>query len=194
MGRWTQYDEDENRLPEGMKRTGYDADTGRYYFQDRDGSIWQGAEGAEFSEMTRVSGPSESSATDDHQEGDIEAAPTRADGYQPISTEPTRGPMAYQSDNNGAYRTLFPFFLIIAVVLLLVWRLILSPGISSPTNVCPKRTTGYWVEPGDSCWDISKAHGCSLEEFKELNQKVDCSALMPGTTVCLPNVPRTTPS
>lgn len=70
MGRWTQYDEvsskysrpfqpsltdvqDEYRLPEGMKRTGYDADTGRYYFQDKHGAIWQGAEGAEFSEMTR---------------------------------------------------------------------------------------------------------------------------------------------
>jgi hypothetical protein len=68
MGRWTQYDEvcpffystfqakslqDEYRLPEGMKRIGYDSDTGRYYYRDRDGVIWQGAEGAEFSEMTR---------------------------------------------------------------------------------------------------------------------------------------------
>lgn len=36
-----------------MKRVGYDADTGRYYFKDRDGAVWQGAEGAEFSEMTK---------------------------------------------------------------------------------------------------------------------------------------------
>lgn len=36
-----------------MIRIGYDGDTGRYHFQDRDGIVWQGAEGAEFSEMTR---------------------------------------------------------------------------------------------------------------------------------------------
>ncbi|KAG7088795.1 hypothetical protein E1B28_012758 [Marasmius oreades] len=32
MGRWTQYDEDEYRLPPGVRRTGYDADTGEYFF------------------------------------------------------------------------------------------------------------------------------------------------------------------
>jgi hypothetical protein len=36
-----------------MKRIGYDADTTRYYFRDQDGSVWQGAEGSEYGEMTR---------------------------------------------------------------------------------------------------------------------------------------------
>ena len=36
-----------------MKRIGYDADTRRYYFRDQDGSVWQGAEGAEFGVITR---------------------------------------------------------------------------------------------------------------------------------------------
>ena len=36
-----------------MKRIGYDADTMRYCFQDQVGNVWQGAEGAEFGEMTR---------------------------------------------------------------------------------------------------------------------------------------------
>lgn len=72
MGRWTQYDEvsglhcytyshpfahwrlqDDYRLPEGMERIGYDADTMQYCFRDRDGSVWQGSEGAEFGKMTR---------------------------------------------------------------------------------------------------------------------------------------------
>lgn len=35
-----------------MKRVGYDADTGRYYFKDREGQMYEGAEDAEFSEMT----------------------------------------------------------------------------------------------------------------------------------------------
>lgn len=45
--------QDDYRLPEGMKRIGYDADSSRYYFRDSDGSIWQGAEGSEFGELTR---------------------------------------------------------------------------------------------------------------------------------------------
>ncbi|KAG7088793.1 hypothetical protein E1B28_012757 [Marasmius oreades] len=32
MGHWTQYDEDVYRLPPGLKRIGYDADTGEYFF------------------------------------------------------------------------------------------------------------------------------------------------------------------
>ncbi|KAF9024875.1 hypothetical protein BDP27DRAFT_1248574 [Rhodocollybia butyracea] len=43
MGRWTQYDEDDYRLPYGFKRIGYDADTGKYTFQDRSGNTWNGA-------------------------------------------------------------------------------------------------------------------------------------------------------
>ena len=40
-------------MPEGMQRVGYDADLGKYYFKDRDGTLWEGAEGVEFGEMKR---------------------------------------------------------------------------------------------------------------------------------------------
>lgn len=36
-----------------MTRIGYDSDTGRYRFQDKDGSIWEGPEGAEYGEMRK---------------------------------------------------------------------------------------------------------------------------------------------
>jgi len=36
-----------------MKRVGYDADSGKYFFRDREGQLWEGPEGAEFGEMTR---------------------------------------------------------------------------------------------------------------------------------------------
>ena len=36
-----------------MERIGYDADTMRYCFRDRDNSVWQGEEGSEFGPMTR---------------------------------------------------------------------------------------------------------------------------------------------
>lgn len=35
-----------------MKRVGYDADSGRYYFRDHEGSLYKGPEGSEFGELT----------------------------------------------------------------------------------------------------------------------------------------------
>ena len=179
MGRWTQYDEDEYRLPEGMKRIGYDADSGRYFFRDRSGAIWQGAEGAEFSEMTKVSGPTHN-ANDD----DVEAAPSpaRPDGYQPLNHDPQTYTIT------SPYKTLFPFFLMIAVVLLFIWRLIVSPIVlgPEPDSCSAKGMKTYWVHPGDTCWEIARAQGCSLDQLKDANKSIDCKLLMPGTTMCLP--------
>ncbi|KAJ7173084.1 hypothetical protein C8R43DRAFT_680641 [Mycena crocata] len=65
MGRWTQYDEDSYRLPPGMVRTGYDADTGQYYFQDRSGT-YAGLPGSEYGPMysVRAQAPSSSPVVD----------------------------------------------------------------------------------------------------------------------------------
>lgn len=50
--------QDEYRLPHGMKRVGYDADTQKYTFEDENGDLWEGPEGAEYGEMTKgASGP-----------------------------------------------------------------------------------------------------------------------------------------
>lgn len=43
--------QDSYRLPEGMRRVGYDADEGRYYFRDAAGKLWAGPEGAQFGEL-----------------------------------------------------------------------------------------------------------------------------------------------
>ena len=40
-----------------MKRIGYDSDEGRYYFRDSDGSIWRGAEGTEYGELSKGMSP-----------------------------------------------------------------------------------------------------------------------------------------
>lgn len=57
MGRWSYLDSDEERLPEGMTRVGYDADEGVYLFRDADGSCWQGVPGRRYGPMYRVRGP-----------------------------------------------------------------------------------------------------------------------------------------
>ncbi|KAK7031722.1 hypothetical protein R3P38DRAFT_2925358 [Favolaschia claudopus] len=52
MGRWTQFDEDSTRLPYGMKRVGYDADTSRYTFKDREGNTYMGPAHEEYGRLS----------------------------------------------------------------------------------------------------------------------------------------------
>ncbi|KAI0321270.1 hypothetical protein OF83DRAFT_359706 [Amylostereum chailletii] len=184
MGRWTQYDEDDYRLPEGMKRVGYDADSGKYYFRNRDGSLWEGAEGAQYSEMKRVSSAPIAipEASDDD---DVEIGPTRADGYAPLADGThARARPAHESP----YRMMFPFFLGVIVVLLLVWRLIVAPSMSNrqPVPSCPPGSSPSVVVAGDTCWAISEAHGCALDAFLKLNPQLECDRLRPGDRVCVP--------
>ncbi|KAF5345304.1 hypothetical protein D9758_008454 [Tetrapyrgos nigripes] len=55
MSHWTQYDEDPYRLPEGMRRTGYDTDTGKYKFVDRHGKVYESAPHEYYGEMKPAS-------------------------------------------------------------------------------------------------------------------------------------------
>ncbi len=53
MSLWSRLDTDEERLPDGMLRIGYDADTQVYTYRDEDGSIWEGAPGARYGTLRR---------------------------------------------------------------------------------------------------------------------------------------------
>ncbi|KAF8835908.1 hypothetical protein BDN67DRAFT_974803 [Paxillus ammoniavirescens] len=57
MGRFSQFNEDSYRLPEGMKRIAYDADSQRYTFRDRSGQLFQSAPGEEYGKLKHVSAP-----------------------------------------------------------------------------------------------------------------------------------------
>ncbi|KAI4521703.1 hypothetical protein K525DRAFT_200612 [Schizophyllum commune Loenen D] len=52
MGRWTQFDEDSYRLPEGFKRVAYDTEIKRYTFVDSKGVAYVGNPGEEYGPMT----------------------------------------------------------------------------------------------------------------------------------------------
>lgn len=74
MTRFSHLDTDEERLPEGMVRIAYDADTQVYTYKDtEDGSYWEGAPGCQYGKLFRV-GPTapllESVTVDDVAEGD----------------------------------------------------------------------------------------------------------------------------
>jgi len=184
MGRWSRYDEDDHRLPEGMKRIGYDSDTGRYYFRDSDGSFWQGPQGGQFGELTKVDEVPETIWSANESGDDVEASPRGRNDYELVfDDEPV---VRNTRINVESIRSLFPFFLIIAVVLLLAWRLVVAPSLRTPAKVCPEGTSVHWIRPGESCWELSRQHGWSLEKFVETNPEVICEPLIPGTSVCLP--------
>ena len=49
--------QDAYRLPEGMRRVAYDADTQRYTFRDRSGQLYQSAPGEEYGVLKPVAAP-----------------------------------------------------------------------------------------------------------------------------------------
>ncbi|TFY80648.1 hypothetical protein EWM64_g3366 [Hericium alpestre] len=167
-----------------MTRVGYDSDTGKYYFRDKDGCMWEGAEGAQYGEMKRISdGPVDGPEYNADQ--DVEG---RGDGYTLLATDANHTSPGARSPSDNPYRMLFPFFLLIMVVLLLVARLFVFPGSRepSPAVLCPENSTASAIVPGDTCWDIAEDHSCKVEDLRHLNPELKCDALRPGDWICVP--------
>lgn len=86
--RFAEYDADEDNLPPGMTRIGYDADTETYTFSSADGSIWEGSPGSRYGNLTRVGLPArQPSNTQKVQTNDL-APPSlaqRGDSEKPSS-------------------------------------------------------------------------------------------------------------
>ncbi|KDQ62850.1 carbohydrate-binding module family 50 protein [Jaapia argillacea MUCL 33604] len=184
MGRWTQYDEDSYRLPEGMKRVGYDADTQKYSYRDRDGSLWEGPEGASYGELTQVEGAPRVLTGEEREEGEDIEAGSAVNGYHRL---PTDSVQIRTSRNSEAYRTILPFFLLICIVLLLVFRL--TRPFSRPdagVRLCPEDTQPYTVVKGDTCWEICQRQKCEVKLLKDINPDMICESLRIGETICLP--------
>src|SRR5260221_6912226 len=77
----------------------------------------------------------------------------------------------YRRHSAGSpYRMLFPFFLIIIVMLLLVWRLIISPSLIPVKYAeCPEGSSRVVVVAGGTCWRIAEGPGGGLEALRALN-------------------------
>lgn len=55
MSRYACYDDDDDRLPEGMVRIGYDAETQIYTYRDTaDGSTWEGEPGNRYGTLHKM--------------------------------------------------------------------------------------------------------------------------------------------
>ncbi|KAF7563544.1 hypothetical protein G7046_g595 [Stylonectria norvegica] len=159
MSRFSRYDTDEERLPEGMTRAGYDADTQIYTFRDSDGSYWESAPGSQYGRLRRV--------------GD--ASPDAADS-EPFLGGDDNPPPDILAQRHAAVPQL--------------WRSRpSSPDLSPPVVTCAQGTTGYTVQPGDTCWAIAKGRGISVEDMRGYNDGLDCAELPVGAQICLPGAP-----
>ena len=109
MGRWSYLDSDEERLPAGMVRVGYDADTQTYTYRDRNGTYWTGAPGARYGELRRISSrktwPSQSNRTSPASNTNIRVDTARdRDDRSPTKKETTVTTMtALSTDYNSDY-------------------------------------------------------------------------------------------
>ncbi|KAF8522898.1 hypothetical protein BU17DRAFT_44256 [Hysterangium stoloniferum] len=184
MGRWTQYDEDEYRLCEGMKRIGYDADTQRYTFQ-KGNELWIGEPGVETGGNLTKAGTVHLTDDDgDDGVGNTMPSSSHPGGYQPLTTETD-----IQRSKQNAYRMFLPFMVVVGVCLLLIWHFIgrdsLSPAPSCPDGPYTKK---YDVQVGDSCWHIAESHRVTVDSLlnSTLNPGLECTLLKPGDVVCLP--------
>ena len=170
MSRFSRYDTDEERLPEGMSRVGYDADTQVYTFRDSDGSYWESAPGNQYGNLTRVGG---------------------ADHYDPDDTEPFLVSEEHQQKPSWRHdmMPLLNFGLIIGVCfLLLLWGLHYTAGSDEPMEpACADGATSYLVQKDDTCWAIAKNLDITVDDILKLNEGLDCNKLLADSRICLPS-------
>jgi len=171
MSRFTQYDSDSERLPEGMTRVGYDADTQRYSYQDADGHYWEGPAGSRYGQLRRVD--------DGPEPSDAQTQPFLSSTDEHITR-----------DKQEARRYMLPFFLICGVFLLaVIWLLGRPSSDSEPAPapvVCSDHSVSYIVKSGESCWAIAEKYGANVEVLKRDNPGLDCDTMQPGQEICVP--------
>lgn len=186
MGRWSHYDTDEERLPEGMVRIGYDADDQTYTYRNTtDGSIWESAPGNRYGRLRQVSGPSQPSQGGFRDDGDNAVPPP------PYEDEDSGH---YAGEAHGvSWRTemmpLLNFFMLIALFMMGVfWYLHWMAGGESGTPVpqCARGSYAYNINPGDTCWAIAEGRGLKVEDVLRLNKGLDCDRLAVGSAICVP--------
>ncbi|CAG9936733.1 hypothetical protein V2G26_006185 [Clonostachys chloroleuca] len=174
MSRFSQYDTDEERLPEGMSRVGYDADTEVYTFKDADGSYWESAPGNRYGRLTRV-GEARVSEDDD------DAQPFLGSEQQ------------FRPSWRAEMMPLLNFFILVGLFLVfLFWYLhsAAKSGWSAPPKViCQEGELDYTIASGDTCWDIAHSRGITVDDLVGANKDLDCDRLKKGSHLCLPQKP-----
>lgn len=175
MSRFSRYDSDEERLPEGMTRVGYDADDQVYTFQDADGSLWESAPGCQYGQLTRVGQA---------------AAPIHDDDTQPFLVSEQYEKPSWRAE----MMPLLNFGMLIGLSLIgLFWYLHVATQPSHddesvPQLSCSGNDRPYTIQKGDSCWDLAEYRGITVDDMVAANDGLDCEKLLVGSEICLPEL------
>ncbi|CRK49002.1 hypothetical protein BN1723_008322 [Verticillium longisporum] len=149
MSRFSQYDTDEERLPEGVTRTGYDADTQTYSYRDSEGNHWEGAPGNRYGRLTQGSHGAES-------EPFVPGTPPRRWEHEKESWRQSWAP-------------LLNFFVLIGLFLCgVVWLLYRHKAPVEQLD-CGIGQAEYRIAKGDTCWAIAEDKGTSVEGLLGIN-------------------------
>ncbi|KAI1195591.1 carbohydrate-binding module family 50 protein [Nemania serpens] len=182
MSRWSAYDTDEERLPEGMQRIGYDADTQVYTFRDAaDGSTWESAPGNRYGELRRV----DAATPPSYGEGDDESSPTQPLTYAGPGPDGAGAQPSWRQE----MMPLLNWFLLVGVFLLVVVWFITrgSGGGAEVVRDCGDGATPYKIRAGDTCWAIAEAKSISIDALLGNNEGLNCDRLSIGETICVPS-------
>ncbi|MCJ1383305.1 hypothetical protein MMC17_006418 [Xylographa soralifera] len=214
MGRWSQYDEDDCRLPEGMQRVGYDADTQIYTYQDSDGSYWEGAPGARYGGLRQVGAASAPSSATKKKEPDVRdlrhPASSQLTTFQiPSPTRNYRGKQeedavlpedaSISSAKQKDWRLFAPFLFLVCLSLLMVYHLLSAipatdthpesvhhpDSHSASPHACRQHEGVYTIRSGDTCSAIAQDYDMSVEELRSMNGGVKCEELWVGDELCV---------
>ncbi|KAF2742798.1 carbohydrate-binding module family 50 protein [Sporormia fimetaria CBS 119925] len=157
--------QEEQRLPEHFKRTGYDADTQTYTFEDTStGQLYESEPGNRYGELRPMGQPRDSAEIDAHN-------------------------IQLRRGNRDAMRMLLPFALLAVVFLLVLFRFLYGGSGSDERRVhCGKGLHELRVVKGQTCWEIAQSYGLSISELLALkgNGNIDCDNLPVGQSVCVP--------
>ncbi|KAI0393937.1 carbohydrate-binding module family 50 protein [Xylariaceae sp. FL0594] len=179
MSRWSEYDTDAERLPEGMQRIGYDADTQTYTFRDADGSTWESAPGNKYGQLRRVS-----DAPPSYSEEDENAGPLHPLTYGEPGPHGSRGQPSWRHE----LMPLLNWFLLVGLFLLFMLWFITggSKGSDKVVRSCSDTAAPVTIRPGDTCWAIAEERSIPLADLLSENEGLDCDHLSIGSTICVP--------
>jgi LysM repeat protein len=80
---------------------------------------------------------------------------------------------------------MLPFFLLVGVFLVFVWRITQPSKAPSPVK-CEDPDTTYTIVRGDTCWTIANGFGIDVARLKGANHRLDCDQLEVGRAICVP--------
>lgn len=196
--RWSEYDTDAERLPEGMKRIGYDADSQKYTFRDADGCIWESASGNRYGQLRRVTTTASTTSTttartsSSYSEGDYDYDDDGSKPAQPLThfDQLGHGEPDHEASWRQEMKPLLNWFLLVGLFLLLVMWFISGGSSRGNTEVarsCDDNDAApYMIKADDTCWAIAEASSVTLDDLLEKNEGLDCDKLSIGETICVP--------